>query len=155
MGDERNDDYERARRARLGLSEPTPKVTTNTIRATLGAQPPLRFNGPEFQTEQDRLRLSGQVLRIFKYMEDGAWHTLPEIEAATGDPPASISAQLRHLRKERFGSHTVERRARGDRSAGLFEYRVIVSTPPPAPVVSAAPAPPPAPEPAEQAKMPW
>ncbi|KKL56177.1 hypothetical protein LCGC14_2247980, partial [marine sediment metagenome] len=36
--------------------------------------------------------------------------TLCEIEDLTGDPPASISAQLRHLRKERFGAHTVERR---------------------------------------------
>jgi hypothetical protein len=60
-------------------------------------------------------------------MADGRWRTLAEIEAATGDPQASISAQLRHLRKRRFGSSVVERRPRGDRSAGLYEYALIIS----------------------------
>ena len=57
-------------------------------------------------------------------MHDGRWRTLDEIASTTGDPPASISAQLRHLRKRRFGAHVVERQARGDRSHGLWEYRV-------------------------------
>ena len=48
---------------------------------------------------------------------------------ATGDPPESVSAQLRHLRKERFGSHTVEKKYLGD---GLYVYRLIVNVPPPA-----------------------
>jgi len=34
---------------------------------------------------------------------------------------------LRHLRKDRFGSHVVEKQPRGDRSHGLFEYRLIVN----------------------------
>lgn len=58
-------------------------------------------------------------------MMDHAWRTLDEISSLTGDPPASISAQLRHLRKERFGSHIVEKRRRGERETGLFEYRVF------------------------------
>lgn len=86
----------------------------------------LRFNGPEYRPRRDNQRLGKQLQRIFDVMKDGQWRTLPEIETLTGDPPASISAQLRHLRKKRFGQFTVLRQARGDRSHGLFEYRVIV-----------------------------
>jgi hypothetical protein len=39
----------------------------------------------------------------------------------TGAPPASVSAQLRHLRKPRFGGFTVEKRYLRD---GLYTYRV-------------------------------
>lgn len=90
-------------------------------------QPPYRFNGPEYAPEYDRERLTGQLLRVFSLMRDAQWRTLDEISAATGDPPASISAQLRHLRKKRFGSHIVLRAPRGDRSAGLFEYQLLVN----------------------------
>jgi len=57
-------------------------------------------------------------------MSDGDWRTLSEIGEATGDPVASVSAQLRHLRKRRFGAYIVDKRSRGDRALGLFEYRV-------------------------------
>lgn len=83
------------------------------------------FNGPEYKTRTDHTRLSSQHLRIRTLMFDKKWRTLQEISEVTGDPVASISAQLRHLRKKRFGSHTVERRSRGNRDKGLFEYRVI------------------------------
>lgn len=81
----------------------------------------MHFNGPEYDPERDKLRLSRQHDRVRSCMEDGVWRTLPEIAQLTGDPPASISAQLRHLRKPRFGAWTVERRSRG---GGLFEYRI-------------------------------
>lgn len=84
------------------------------------------FDGPEYEPDKDRARLGTQLERIFALMSDERWRTLAQIEAATGASTASCSAQLRHLRKQRFGSHTVERRARGDRSNGLFEYRVVV-----------------------------
>ncbi len=87
-------------------------------------QPELRFDGPAYEPEFDQARLTGQILRIQTLMSDGQWRTLGEIEAATGDPQASVSAQLRHLRKARFGAHVVERRHRGDRAAGLWEYRL-------------------------------
>lgn len=86
---------------------------------------PLEFDGPDYEPENDRKRLTGQIERVFNLMRDGKWRTLSEIEKATGDPAASISAQLRHLRKPRFGSFTVEKQRRGDRKAGLFEYRVL------------------------------
>ena len=86
-----------------------------------------RFDGWVYDPKLDRMRLTGQIHRIFNLMRDGCWRTLDEIEAETGDPPASISAQLRHLRKVRFGSHTVEKRRRGDGRMGLWEYRLIVN----------------------------
>lgn len=83
------------------------------------------FNGAEYVPALDDKRLTGQILRVFALMVDGRWRTLDEISRATGDPAASVSAQLRHLRKDRFGGHTVNRQARGDRTRGLFEYQVI------------------------------
>ena len=88
---------------------------------------PLRFNGPAYAAKHDQKRLTGQILRIFSLMQDARWRTLAEIEESTGDPPASVSAQLRHLRKERFGSHAVDKRPRGNRASGLWEYRVRVA----------------------------
>lgn len=83
------------------------------------------FAGAEYSAEHDKARLTGQLADVFAVMADGAWHTLSEIEEATGHPGSSISAQLRNLRKERFGSYVVERQSRGDRELGLFEYRVL------------------------------
>lgn len=87
----------------------------------------MRFNGPCFDQKHDGTRLTGQIVRVFNLMRDGKWRTLDEIATATGDPHASISAQLRHLRKERFGGHTVEKRSRGERIHGLWEYQLIVN----------------------------
>lgn len=84
------------------------------------------FNGPEYQRELDFARLTGQIRRVYDCMKYGEWRTLAEIAAITGDPEASVSAQLRHLRKVKFGAHQVERRARGEREHGLFEYRLLV-----------------------------
>lgn len=87
------------------------------------------FDGPEYSPEHDHARLTNQLERIKGVMVDGQWRTLEEISRLTGDPHASISAQLRHLRKRRFGSYRVERQARGDRADGLFEYRVLLPVP--------------------------
>lgn len=85
---------------------------------------PMRFDGAAYNPKHDQKRLTGQILRVFSLMLDGRWRTLSEIEKTIGDPAASVSAQLRHLRKERFGSHIVDKRARGNRSIGLWEYRL-------------------------------
>lgn len=85
----------------------------------------LRFNGPDYDPKLDQARLTGQILRVHDCMIDGVWRTLWEIESITGDPQASISAQLRHLRKRRFGSFLVEKRRRGVSTQGLFEYKLI------------------------------
>lgn len=83
-----------------------------------------QFNGPEHRPEHDEVRLTGQCLRVRGLMLDGEWRTLAEIASALGDPAASVSAQLRHLRKPRFGSYIIDRRSRGDRKRGLYEYRL-------------------------------
>lgn len=101
-------------------------MESNDPKEELGASE-IRFNGPEYVPKIDDERLTGQVLRVFTCMKDSEWRTLSEIEELTGDPQASISAQLRHLRKPRFGNHTVNRRSRGDRAQGLFEYQLIVN----------------------------
>lgn len=85
------------------------------------------FNGPDYVPELDHERLTGQIKRVFNCMSDQRWRTLNEIAQITGDPEASVSAQLRHLRKARFGSHTVIKRRRGEPKQGLFEYQLIPS----------------------------
>ena len=61
----------------------------------------------------------------------GAWLTLPEIAGSTAFGEASISAQLRHLRKVRHGRYRVEKRQRrlGESEPGqatwLWEYQVL------------------------------
>ena len=84
-------------------------------------QQELRFNGADYVPERDNDRLGAQLKRIFDIVIDGQWRTLQDISKLTGDPHASISAQLRHLRKPRFGSWNVERKYIGD---GLYLYRL-------------------------------
>ena len=84
------------------------------------------FDGADVSPE-DTPRLGNQLDRVFIAMQDGKWRTLAEISAHTGDHEPSVSAQLRNLRKPRFGGHTVNRRRRGDRSKGLFEYQLQVN----------------------------
>ena len=88
------------------------------------------FNGPEYNPKLDGNRLKKQIGRVFDVVKDGVWRTLGEIgmeimyKFGTEDPEASISAQLRHLRKSRFGGYIIERRRRGEPGNGLFEYRL-------------------------------
>lgn len=80
-----------------------------------------RFDGPVYEPAQDHARLEDQHARIKALMADGEWRTLRTIATLTGYPEASISAQLRHLRKPRFGAHTVEKKRV---TGGLWAYRV-------------------------------
>ena len=70
-------------------------------------QAELNFDGATYEEAFDRERLGKQHRRVFELMRDGIWRTFVEIESATGDPPASISARLRD-----------------ERSNGLFEYQL-------------------------------
>ncbi len=85
----------------------------------------MRFNGDDYVPERDDARLSVQYVRIFELMKDGKARGLQEISSITGDPPASISAQLRHMRKPRFGSHVVVKEYMGD---GLYLYTLKINT---------------------------
>lgn len=84
-------------------------------------QQELRFNGADYVPSRDNLRLGSQLQRVFALVADSKWRSLQEMSDLTGDPQASISAQLRHLRKPRFGSWNVERKYMGD---GLYLYRL-------------------------------
>ena len=79
--------------------------------------------GPAYVQALDFVRITDQQERIKDLMMSGEWRTLAEIASTTGDPEASVSAQLRHLRKPRFGGWIVEKRRR---SAGTWEYRLMV-----------------------------
>jgi len=85
------------------------------------------FNGSDYNPVLDKARLTGQIERVFNCMKDGKWRSLQEIELVTNDGQASISAQARNLRKDKFGKHTVLKRRRGDGKSGLFEYQLTVN----------------------------
>jgi hypothetical protein len=83
----------------------------------------LRFDGADYSPEADQERLGAQFMRIRDVMLNRPWRTLAEIEALTGDPQSSISAQLRHMRKPRFGAYVVSKRRRHE-GGGTYEYHV-------------------------------
>jgi len=70
------------------------------------------FNGSDYVPDRDNKRLGHQLEKIYNLMQDGVFRSLYEISIITGEPPASISAQLRHLRKVRFGGHTINKKYR-------------------------------------------
>ncbi len=82
------------------------------------------FDGDTYQHSKDFKRLKKQHERVKDLMLDGVWRTLEEISESINAPSSSVSAQLRHLRKARFGSYIVHKRTRGHRNTGLYEYQV-------------------------------
>lgn len=77
--------------------------------------------GPAYDPDLDGERLANQHEAIRDYMLARKWRTLAEIEERLHYPQASISAQLRHLRKPEFGSYILTKRRR---SGGTWEYRI-------------------------------
>tara|TARA_R110002020_G_scaffold328551_1_gene544492 strand:+ start:371 stop:712 length:342 start_codon:yes stop_codon:yes gene_type:complete len=78
--------------------------------------------GPAYSESLDGNRIRKQQDAIYTYMRDGRWHTLEEI-SSLGYPESSVSAQLRHFRKPRFGGHTILKRRRFS-GHGLWEYQL-------------------------------
>jgi hypothetical protein len=74
-----------------------------------------------------------EVLRdvLLSATQCGSWLTLRELGQITQFGETSISAQLRHLRKKRYGSYVVEKRVRrglvvNDVEHGaIWEYRLM------------------------------
>jgi biotin operon repressor len=66
-----------------------------------------------------------RMMRAGMPPEDGGWMTLRELGELTGYGEASISAQIRHLRKEQFGGFLVAKRRRGMEARGVWEYRIL------------------------------
>ena len=88
-------------------------------------QESLRFDGNDYNHARDSARLTGQIQRIYSELQSGDWFTLRDLAEKTGAPEASVSAQLRNLRKERFGNHNIEKKHLGN---GLYTYRLIKDT---------------------------
>ncbi len=82
------------------------------------------FDGDDYNPATDHARLTTQLDRVRDAMAGGRWRTLADVSEVSGAPEASVSAQLRNLRKERFGSYVVERR-RSQAGNGLYEYRLV------------------------------
>ena len=83
--------------------------------------------GPAFSEALDGKRIRTQMERVREFMLDQGWLTLAEIEEALRIPQASISAQLRHLRKMTFGAFRVDKSRRGSMFGGYggtWAYRV-------------------------------
>lgn len=92
----------------------------------------MNFQGAEYAQEFDEARLSGQKARIFEVVSDGRPRTLREIEAITNDPQTSISRQLRYLAQD--SGRPLQKRIRGDREAGLWEYWLAPNNSPDIPI---------------------
>ena len=85
------------------------------------AQFSLRFDGSDYDHKRDGIRLTGQLERVFDVMKNGQWITLRELADRSRCPEASASAQLRNLRKERFGGFVIEKKYDHN---GLFLYKL-------------------------------
>lgn len=79
-----------------------------------------QFDGATYRPD-DHERLSSQYRRIWDLMLDEQWRSLQEIAVEVDASTASVSAQLRHMRKVRFGCNQVEKRHEG---GGFYLYRL-------------------------------
>ena len=82
--------------------------------------------GPAYDPAIDGKRIMRQHERIRSYMLARGWVPLAQIALDLDYPEASVSAQLRHLRKPRFGGHTVDRERRESAGGGTWIYRLKV-----------------------------
>ncbi len=80
------------------------------------------FDGNYYNEKNDKVRLTKQLQGVYNCIRSGSWQTVQEIADITNYPQASISAQLRNLRKERFGGMDVEGRYRS--GTRIFEYKL-------------------------------
>ncbi len=81
------------------------------------------FEG-KVESKEDDIRLGKQMMVIKNVLlkNMNSWLTVDEVHAMTFYPHASISAQLRNLRKEKHGGYDVEGRYR--EGTKIFEYRM-------------------------------
>ena len=91
----------------------------NTLR--VGAD----FDGDTYEPDKDKVRLTGQLMRVYNAMYDGRWHTLGWLSQVAKASEASVSARLRDLRKDKFGGFCVERK-RSEIARGLWFYRLVL-----------------------------
>jgi len=89
--------------------------------------------GPAYVEKRDGKRVARQMDRVRDLMLDGQWRTLDDISAELERrhrqerfPQGSVSAQLRHLKKARFGSFRLEKEYVGE---GLYRYQLLPPLP--------------------------
>tara|TARA_R110000851_G_scaffold829_3_gene2807 strand:+ start:391 stop:708 length:318 start_codon:yes stop_codon:yes gene_type:complete len=80
------------------------------------------FDGVHYDEGKDKERLTRQMEGVYDCISSGEWKTVAEISLSTGFQQPSISAQLRNLRKEKFGGLDVEGRYRA--ATRIFEYKL-------------------------------
>jgi hypothetical protein len=83
------------------------------------------FDGFHYEPNKDKARLTKQIKKIYDVISSAkCWVTVDEINAhfVSPMPENSIQAQLRNLRKEKFGGHNVVGRYRSE--TRIFEYRL-------------------------------
>ena len=86
------------------------------------------FDGDDIVQERDKPRLTRRLSLIYNYMKDGCWCDVREVAgylAANGmwSSETSVSANIRNLRKDKFGGYTVER---VHIAGGYYRYRLVV-----------------------------
>ena len=109
------------------------------LEAYAGEDQAATMDSSESAFEEDETQLAAIRELMLRACARGVWLSLGEIAEATEFAEASISAQLRHLRKPHHGAHCVEKRRReaarggaargtirdGRRGPVLWEYRVL------------------------------
>lgn len=95
-------------------------------------QSTLDFDGPAYEPKKDFVRLSRQMEDVLLALKSSElkkhWITVSEISRyctrilAENYPEPSISAQIRNLRKVRFGGWDIVGRYRG--GARIYEYKI-------------------------------
>lgn len=81
------------------------------------------FDGRHYDPEKDRERLTCQMKGVLECLLPGKWLTVSELSNKTNYPEPSISAQLRNMRKVKFGGLDIPGRYR--KGTRIFEYRLI------------------------------
>jgi hypothetical protein len=80
------------------------------------------FDGSTFEPRRDGKRLNAQLTAVYSIIKDGQWRTLSQIAEQAGAPEPSVSARLRDLKKQKFGSYQIEKQYLG---SGLWQYRMV------------------------------
>ncbi len=93
-------------------------------------------DGATFDQKRDGKRLETQQARVLAVLRCGEWLTVSEVQARIAlmfdghrDPETSIGSRIRDLRKAKFGLFRIDSRTRGNPRAGLWEWRMVLSTP--------------------------
>lgn len=88
----------------------------------------VRISGAAYEPAVDEDRLKGQMMKVFDALAVGGWWTVEEISSLIDDvwgehaPEASVSAQIRNLRKRGNGGYRIAGRYR--KGLRIYEYRL-------------------------------